>query len=123
MPSHRRNIKVFVIANHPGDNIDTLITDRRHDPRSSIPRRWQIRTTNAELPIETCITNNVSRCGFYFVTSSKHYTPGMKLSLIRDFDPPRSNFNEEIGEVLRVDLLSDNKAGVAVRIRRSLHSM
>jgi hypothetical protein len=40
----------------------------------------------------------------------------MRLCVIRNFDPDTCMAAEEIGEILRVDPLMDNKAGVAIRI-------
>jgi hypothetical protein len=70
------------------------------------------------MPLEICSTNNVSRCGLYFVTSSTRYTPGMRLFVIRNFDLSRCLAAEEMGEVLRVDPLMDGRQGVAIRIRK-----
>jgi hypothetical protein len=40
----------------------------------------------------------------------------MRLCVIRNFDPDMCMAEEEMGEILRVDPLQDNKVGVAMRI-------
>jgi hypothetical protein len=90
--------------------------DRRDELRFIASERWQIRMVDSDLPLEICNTNNVSRCGLYFVTSSTRYAPGMKLFVIRNFDLSRCLAAEEMGEVLRVDPMTDGRQGVAIRI-------
>jgi hypothetical protein len=104
-------------AGHEENGIGTLPNDRRDELRLIASERWQIRLLDSDLPLEICSTNNVSRCGLYFVTSSARYAPGMKLFVIRNFDLSRCLAAEEMGEVLRVDPLMDGRQGVAIRIR------
>jgi hypothetical protein len=100
------------------NDIAKLSIDRREGSRVFASERWRIRIVGSDLPPEICTTNNVSRCGLYFVTTSTHYTPGMRLCVIRNFDPARGTTAEEMGEVLRVDLLMDGRVGVAIRIQK-----
>ena len=104
---------------HRENDIGTLSNDRRDELRSEVPERWHIRIVDSDLPAEICITHNVSRCGLYFVTSSTSYAPGMRLCVIRNFDPDRCMAAEEMGEILRVDPLRDNNVGVAMRILKN----
>ena len=103
-------------SEHGENDIGTLSNDRRDELRSGVPERWHIRIVNSDLSAEICITHNVSRCGLYFVTSSTYYTPGMRLCVIRNFDPDLCMAAEEMGEIPRVYPLQDNKVGVAMRI-------
>ena len=99
------------------NGIGTMSRDRRDELRSIVSACWRIRIVDSDLAPEICATTNVSRCGLYFVTTLTHYTPGMRLYVIRNFNPA-SMAAEEMGEVLRVDLMRDGRVGVAIRIRK-----
>jgi hypothetical protein len=99
------------------NGLEKPAADHREGLRLLASECWRIRIVDSDLPPEICTTNNVSRCGLYFVTTSTHYTPGMRLYVIRNFDPA-SMAAEEMGEVLRVDPLMDGRVGVAIRIRK-----
>jgi hypothetical protein len=47
------------------------------------------------------------------------YAPGMRLCVIRNFNPDRCIATEEIGEVLRVTPLPDNKVGISIRLLKA----
>jgi hypothetical protein len=99
------------------NDIITLFKERREEPRSGATERWHVRIVDSDSPAEVCVTHNVSRCGLYFVTASRLYIPGMRLCVVRNFDPDGNLTTEEVGRVLRVDHLRDNKLGVAVLIQ------
>ena len=104
-------------SGHRQNDIGTLRSDRLDELRSFVSECWRIRIVDSDLPPEICTTNNVSRCGLYFVTTSTHYTLGMRLYVIRNFNPA-SMAAEEMGEVLRVDLMMGGRVGVAIRIQK-----
>ena len=90
--------------------------EKRRELRARISQRWQIRIPDTDHPVEICTTHNVSRCGLYFVTSSTHYLSGMKVCVIRNFDPHDQMATEEIGTIVRVDTLKGDRKGVAIRV-------
>ena len=77
--------------------------ERRRELRVKLSQRWRIRIPDTDFPVEVCTTNNISRCGLYFVTYSTHYLAGM----------------EEEGTILRVDTVKGERYGVAILLRNN----
>ncbi|HXP80760.1 MAG TPA: PilZ domain-containing protein [Verrucomicrobiae bacterium] len=75
-----------------------------------------VRPCDPLYPEEICTTANVSRSGLYFVTSTKHYVVGMNVLVTLNFGPDDPKHREQIGDVVRVDELDEDKRGVAIRI-------
>jgi hypothetical protein len=92
------------------------ITTGKRPPRAKLSQPLRIRPYSSNLPQEICVTQNVSRRGFYFESSLGHYFAGMYVYVTRNFraDDPMSC--EEAGDVVRVERLKSGKWGVAVRI-------
>jgi hypothetical protein len=89
--------------------------ERRREPRARVTQRLRIRIPGTDHPAEICATHDVSRSGLYFVTTSTHYLPDMKVFVNRNFDPDDQMSTEEKGNVVRVDRLSGNRIGVAIK--------
>jgi len=65
-------------------------------------------------------TKNVSREGFYFLTSREYYNDGMRLFVTLPYhSPPDLRDREYVGQVVRVELLDDGQRGVAVQLLSS----
>ena len=98
----------------------TATKECRLTPRETLSEPVLVRPCDSIYPEEICRTANVSRSGLYFTTPSPHYFVGMNIVLALNFradDPVR---REQIGDVVRVEKLTDKRWGVAVRIL--LHS-
>jgi hypothetical protein len=89
---------------------------QRGEPRARISQRLRVRVPDSDHPPEICTAHNLSRSGLYFVTSSTHYLPKMKIYVTRNFDPDDQMSTEEIADILRVDNLRGNRKGVAIRL-------
>jgi hypothetical protein len=89
---------------------------RRGIRRARVSQPVRVRPKNAELPMETCWTVNVSRNGMRFVTLSDHYFSGMEILVTRNFQPNDPANREETGSVLRVAKLKDGRWSVAIQI-------
>lgn len=94
----------------------TAVKECRLTPRETLSEPVLIRPCDPLYPEEICTTANVSRSGLYFVTSTKHYVVGMNVLVTLNFGPNDPIHREQIGDVVRVDTLSESKRGVAVRI-------
>ncbi len=90
--------------------------ERRREPRVRLSQRLRIRIPQTGHPSEICTTHNVSRSGLYFVAYSTHYLSGMKVGVIRNFDPDDQMSTEEMGNIVRVDSLSGDRKGVAIQV-------
>jgi hypothetical protein len=90
--------------------------EQRRELRARVSQRLRIRIPDTDHPAEICPAHNVSRAGLYFVTSSTHYLPGMKVCVIRNFDPDDQMNTEEMGNIVRVDSLRGDRKGVAIRV-------
>jgi len=90
--------------------------ERRRELRARVSQRWRIRIPDSDHPPEICTTQNVSRCGLYFLTSSTHYLPGMTVRVIRNFDPDDQISTEEMGKIVRVDSYEGGRKGVAIQV-------
>ena len=94
----------------------TAAKECRVTPRESLSEPVRIRPCDPQFPEEVCTTVNVSRSGLYFVTSTEHYSVGMNVVVTLNFGPDDPIQREQIGDVVRLDRLEDNKWGVAIRI-------
>ena len=90
--------------------------NQRRELRAKMSQRWRIRIPDTDHPSEMCSARDVSRSGLYFVTYSTHYLPGMKVYVIRNFDPDDQMSKEEIGYIVRVDSLRGDRKGVAIQL-------
>ena len=66
---------------------------------------------------EVQTTLNTSRNGVYFQTQSKHYTVGMRVSVILGYAPNDRCNSTAYGQVVRIDRLKDGRFGIAVQIQ------
>jgi hypothetical protein len=85
-------------------------------PRAKLSQSVRVRPYDPHDPEEVCVTQNLSRMGFYFETSLGHYFSGMSVGLTRNFAPGDPVNREERGEVVRVERLKNGNWGVAIRI-------
>ena len=94
----------------------TATKECRLTPRETLSEPVLVRPCDSLYPEEICTTANVSRSGLYFVTSAKHYFVGMNVVVSLNFGPDDPVHREQIGDVVRVEELDEDKRGVAVRI-------
>ena len=85
-------------------------------PRARLSQPIRIRPYDSHLPEEICVTQNVSRRGFYFQSSLGQYVAGMYVYVTRNFYAGDPASREEAGHVVRVEKLEAGKWGVAIRI-------
>ena len=85
-------------------------------PRAKIAQPVRVRPYDSHYPEEMCVTQNVSRKGFYFETSLGHYFSGMYVYVTRNFHPGDLMSREETADVVRVEKLNSGKWGVAIRV-------
>jgi len=72
------------------------------------------------------ITNtcNVSREGFYFLTSRDHYEEGMRLLVTLPYHSPRDRSDREyIAQVVRIQLLEEGQRGVGIQLLSSIGNL
>jgi hypothetical protein len=96
--------------------MQTAVKECRLTPRETLSEPVLVRPCDTVYPEEICTTANVSRSGLYFVTSAKHYVVGMNVLVTLNFGPDDPKHREQIGDVVRVDELDEDKRGVAIRI-------
>jgi hypothetical protein len=94
----------------------TTVKECRLTPRESLSEPVRIRPCDPQFPEEICTTLNVSRNGLYFVTSSEYYCVGMNVIVSLNFGPDDPMHRDQIGDVVRMERVSGNKWGVAIRI-------
>jgi hypothetical protein len=94
----------------------TAAKECRLTPRETLSEPVLVRPCDPLYPEEICTTANVSRSGLYFVTPTKHYAVGMNVLVTLNFGPDDPKHREQIGDVVRVDELDEEKRGVAIRI-------
>src|ERR1700730_15890321 len=92
------------------------ITERRRQPRTNLSQVIFIRPLDSKLPPDCCTTLNVSQHGLYLATAAGHYAPGMNLYVTSDFRPGSPLDYAMAGVVVRVDMLENDKWGVAIHI-------
>jgi hypothetical protein len=94
----------------------TAAKEGRLTPRESLSEPVLVRPFDPLYPEEVCTTLNVSRSGLYFVTPTKHYSVGMNVIVTLNFGADDPIHREQIGDVVRVDVLDEDRWGVAIRI-------
>jgi PilZ domain len=93
--------------------------EKRISPRAKVSRMLRVRPSDPDVEHfeELPVTVNVSKRGIYFHTHRTDYHVGMRLFVTYPFtfenDPMKSEY---VGEVVRVDKLDDNRAGIAVHL-------
>ena len=97
-----------------------MIETGQRPPRAKLSQQMRVRPYHSRLSKEICVTQNVSRKGFYFETSLGHYFAGMYVFVTRNFHADDPVSFEEAGDVVRVERPKTGKWGVAIRIL--LHS-
>ena len=96
--------------------MQTAVKECRLTPRETLSEPVLVRPCDPIYPEEICTTANVSRSGLYFVTQTKHYFVGMNVVVTLNFGADDPRHREQIGDVVRVDDLNEEKLGVAIRI-------
>lgn len=95
-------------------------TNRRRTPRAKVSLPVRIRCFEPKCPEEIGKTSNVSREGFYFETTARHfleqYFHNWKVRVTRNFQPGDLANVEETGQIVRIDRLPEGRLGVAVQI-------
>jgi hypothetical protein len=94
----------------------TAVKEARITPRENLSEPVLIRPCDPQYPEEVCMTQNVSRSGLYFFTSTEHYFLGMNVVLTLNFGPEDPRHREQIGDVVRMERLGPGRWGIAVRI-------
>jgi hypothetical protein len=96
--------------------MQTAVKEYRLTPRENLSEPVRVRPCDSQYPEEICTSVNVSRSGLYLVTSTDYYFVGMNVIVTLNFGPDDPMHREQIGDVVRVDQLDDDKRGVAIRI-------
>lgn len=96
--------------------MQTAVKECRQTPRENLSEPVRVRPCDSEFPEEICTSVNVSRSGLYLVTSIGHYFVGMNVIVTLNFGPDDPMHREQIGDVVRMERLGDDKWGVAIRI-------
>jgi arsenate reductase (thioredoxin) len=91
-------------------------TDRRLSSRSTVSQRIRVRPIDPLQAEKICNTSNQSATGFYFMTATGSYIPGMDVFVTRDFRPHDPINREEKAVVVRVESLGGGHVGVAIHI-------
>jgi len=94
----------------------TAAKECRLTPRETLSEPVLVRPCDSLFPEEICTTANVSRSGLYFITSTQHYFVGMNVVIALNFGPDDPIHREQIGDVVRIDELDEDRWGVAIRI-------
>lgn len=91
--------------------------ERRSEPRAQIARPVYVESNDAHGNRfeEVRTTRDLNRFGFYFVTETSSYRPGMRVHTINTFGSVNLEF---VAEVVRVDPLPNGEFGVAIRLLR-----
>jgi len=96
--------------------MQTAIKESRQTPREHLSEPVCVRPCDPSYHPEVCSTVNVSRSGLYFVTNTSHYFIGMNVVVMLNFGFDDTRHREQIGDVVRLEKLAENKWGVAIRI-------
>ena len=96
--------------------MQTAAKEYRLAPRENLSEPVRVRPCDPQYPEEVCTTSNVSRSGLYLVTSTQHYSVGMNVIVTLNFGPDDPMHHEQIGDVVRVERLEEDKCGIAIRI-------
>src|ERR1700722_4485761 len=94
----------------------TETTERRRQPRTRLSQVVFIRPLDSRLAPDSCTTLNVSQDGIYLATTAGYYAPGMNVYVTSDFRPGSPLDYAMAGVVARVDVLENDKWGVAIHI-------
>jgi hypothetical protein len=100
-------------------NTETKHMEKRLGRRAKMSRQLRVRPSDPddEHFEEHLVSTNVSKEGIYFYTRRSDYHEGMRLFITWPFtfaqDP---NAPEYLAEVVRVEKLTDESVGVAVRL-------
>ncbi len=97
--------------------------NRRRNRRLKIGQPLKVRPSDphAEVFEELGTTKNVSREGIYFLSQRSSYKEGMRLFVTLPYHSPVDPSDHEyIGQVIRVELLSDGQHGIAVQLLSSV---
>ena len=94
----------------------TAAKECRVTPRENLSEPVLVRPCDPQYPEEICTTMNVSRTGLFFVTSTEHYYVGMNVIVTLNFGPDDPMHREQIGDVVRMERVEDDKWGIAIRI-------
>jgi len=94
----------------------TAVKECRLTPRETLSEPVLVRPCDPLYPEEICTTANVSRSGVYFFTPTKHYFVGMNVIVTLNFGEDDPIHREQIGDVVRIDEVDEDKRGVAIRI-------
>jgi hypothetical protein len=96
--------------------MQTAVKECRITPRENLSEPVRVRPCDPQYPEEICQTMNVSRSGLYFATSTEHYFVGMNVIVTLNFGPDDPMHREQIGDVVRMERLDEDKWGIAIRI-------
>jgi hypothetical protein len=91
--------------------------EQRRELRARVSQRLRVRLPDSDDPAEICTAHNLARSGLYLVTPFTHYLPGMKICVTRNFHPDDQMSTEEMADIVRVDSLSGDRKGVAIRVK------
>jgi hypothetical protein len=91
--------------------------ERRREPRVQVDRLVYVQATDSKHGQFEEVRNmrDLSRSGFYFTTERDFYQTGVQLHVIPAFGCLNLEY---LGEVVRVEKLSNGEFGVAVRLLR-----
>ena len=92
--------------------------ERRRSRRIKIGQPLTIRPSDPKDPHfdEANVTTNVSRDGIYFVSKSRAYYEGMRLFVaVPHHSPNEPQDREYLGQIVRVDVLPEERFGIAVQ--------
>lgn len=92
-------------------------SDRRREPRVQVDRLVYVQLADAgdNYFEEVRCMRDLSRSGFYFITDTESYKPGIQLHVVPAFGCLNLEY---LGEVVRVEELPFGEFGVAVRLLR-----
>jgi hypothetical protein len=90
--------------------------ERRRTARAQLDQVVLIEPLDPQLPEEYCKTANISALGIYVLTSARHYSAGQNVSVTAEFQPGSLMKRVAVGSVVRVDPLTVDQFGVAIRI-------
>jgi hypothetical protein len=96
--------------------MQTAVKESRLTPRENLSEPVRVRPCDSQYPEEICTSVNVSRNGLFLVTSNDYYFVGMNVILTLNFGADDPMHREQIGDVVRVEKLDEDKWGVAIRI-------
>lgn len=100
----------------------TESTERRRQPRTNLSEVVFIRPFDSRLPPDSCTTSNVSQDGLYLATLADHYTPGVNVYVLSNFQSGSLVHFATTGIVVRVEELEDDKWGAAIHTFSPLSS-